>query len=390
MSKHTHPKRRMVGVTVFLVVFLLATVNVQVFAAPASRHGWGEPIELIVDTDPGVDDAAAIVWLLSQERYPVEVLGIATVVGNTTVDNGTNNVLTLLDVLGQTDVPVVMGTALPLDQSYSPVNSMIHGPDGLWFVGMQNPHDLTPYFDDDVAQFYCDMAVEHPGATVLALGPLTNLALAVQQCPGDMPNFGQVIVIGGSKIANAPMTDFNFWTDPEAADIVLSSGLPVTLILLEASQQLTLTEKNLQDLAEEGNAAAQLIAGPMQMSAEVQTGMGGEAKVAYYDVAAAIYAAAMNRRPKLAVPQSGLVKMVTEESLARGQTIIGLNLMERVGMIATDDDLNMLVYLFFNAPLEDFQAYLFELLAREPDNAQVVLDIREHWMRMLFMGEMTE
>lgn len=168
------------------VLFILLIMGMGNFAFAA--------IKLVVDTDPGIDDAAAIVWLLSQERYPVEVLGISTVVGNTTVENAANNVLTLLDALDRRDIPVVIGASEPLTQTHSHVSSLIHGPDGLWYVGAQHPHDLNG-LSRDVPAFYRDMATTHPGATLLALGPLTNLAQAIQQYPDEMSNFGQIIIL---------------------------------------------------------------------------------------------------------------------------------------------------------------------------------------------------
>ena len=208
--------------------------------------GWqgAEPLQLIVDTDPGVDDAAAIVWLLSQRYRQVDVLGVVTVVGNADVENTTNNALILLEALGIQDIPVIMGAAAPLSQVPTVTPALIHGPDGLWFVGLQNPHDLSG-LPADAPTFYCAQAAAHPGATVLALGPLTNLALAVQQCPNEITGLGQVIALGGSRTANAPMADTNVYQDPEAAEIVLSSGLPVTLVLLETGGQFTLGERDL-------------------------------------------------------------------------------------------------------------------------------------------------
>ncbi|MFQ6101092.1 MAG: nucleoside hydrolase [Anaerolineae bacterium] len=370
--------RRIAWVVLPLVVVVALLMPLS---AAQAKH---PPIELIIDTDPGVDDAAAIVWLLSQRRYPVEVLGIVTVAGNAAIENTTNNVLTLLDALSQPDLPVVMGAAEPLSQPMSHVSLLLHGPDGLWGVGFQNPHDLSG-IPKDAPGFYCGQAAEHPGATVLALGPLTNLAQAVGQCPAEMRNFGQIIALGGSRTANAPQMDYNVWQDPEAAEVVLSAGIPLTLVLIDASGEFTLDDDNLQDLMEDGNPAAQLIAGPMQMYAQMQAGFGGATEIAYYDVAAAMYAT----KTSLGTAESALVKVVTEESLARGQTVIGLDVGERVTMIASVEELNMLVYQFYSDPDFDLMGAIFAILAREPDNAQVVLDIRERWMRWRFMRDMT-
>jgi purine nucleosidase len=344
-------------------------------------HQEAEPLELIIDTDPGVDDAAAIVWLLSQRYRPVDVIGIVTVVGNSDVYNTTNNALVLLDALGRQDIPVVMGAAAPLAQPHSMTSALLHGPDGLWFVGMQNPHDLSG-IPMDPAAFYCTEAAAHPGATVLALGPLTNLALAAQQCPAEMAGLGQIIALGGSTTANAPMTDYNVWQDPEAAQIVLSSGLPVTLVLLEASSQFTLGERDLAQMARRGNAAAQLIVGPMTMYAEMQAGLDGQTEGVYYDVAAAVYAV----RPSLGQAETALAKVVTEQSLSRGQTVIARDIVSRITMIAPQWEIDYLIYQFYTVEGFDLYGAMYAILAREPDNAQVVLDINERWMSLVFLA----
>lgn len=94
-------------------------------------------IKLLVDTDPGVDDAIALTWLMRQQKQPLQMLGIVTVAGNTSVLNATNNALLVLEQLQRQDVPVVMGAAAPRVQPLSKTTWFIHGPDGLWFVGMQ-------------------------------------------------------------------------------------------------------------------------------------------------------------------------------------------------------------------------------------------------------------
>ena len=106
------------SVSLIAILLTVLAVGIQgVFPAPARAEQ--EPIKLVIDVDVGVDDSAGIVWLLSQDRYPLELLGITTVAGVSSVENVTNNVLTLLDVLGRDDIPVVMGASEPLVQPLS-------------------------------------------------------------------------------------------------------------------------------------------------------------------------------------------------------------------------------------------------------------------------------
>lgn len=341
-----------------------------------------QPLELVINTDAGVDDAAAIAWLLSQKIYPVNILGIGTVAGDTTVENATNNVLTVLDTLGQQNIPVAIGAAAPLFVPLSRTGSFLHGPDGFWGTGAEHPHDLSG-LSRDVPSFYRDLALAHPGATLLSLGPLTNLAQTWEQYPDAMRSFKQIIVLGGAKNGGniTPNAEFNIWQDPEAADELLSAGLPITIVPLDAFKKLTLTPNDLQTLQTQNSQAAKLIAGPLKSYAVAQTNLGGATDASIPDVAAVIYAVDSS----LGTTQSALVKVVTS-GLARGETDIGLTLNERISLIASDEELNQLVDQLFSDFNFDLLAALDAILVREPDNAQVVTDIKARRMRVLFLN----
>ncbi len=364
-----------------IIVLFLLGANVTYGAAPPDQP---PSKKLVIDTDIGVDDAAAIVWLLSQDVTPIEMLGITTVAGSTSVENATNNVLTVLDTLGQQDIPVIIGASEPLEHSPSAISAILHGPDGLWFVGTQ--HDLSA-LSTDVPAFYRDVAQQHPGATLLALGPLTNLAEAILSYPAEMAQFGEIIVLGGSKQATVPFTDFNFWEDPEAADIVLSSGLPLTIITLEAEENFSQTEDDLQKLAAKGHPAAQLIVQPMLLFAQVFIGFEGVTEINYADVAAAMYAV----KPELTTAaEQTLVKVIVDDGLVMGQTFIAESTGDRALMIATEDELNSWAIRLFEDPNFDLEAEMAAVLAREPDNAYVVMGLEGKEMKKLFRKAMTK
>jgi purine nucleosidase len=389
----THLGTRRVGRKALVVLSLVALCAMLIPLGVASA--WGPRVKLIVDTDPGVDDAAALAWLLSQRRYPVDVLGVVSVVGNTEAMLGAANALMLLDAAGKGDIPVVMGAEAPLNQTNSYGSLFLHGPDGLWGMGAGSLSEeelfvlLGRLAPTTAPAFYCEQVAANPGLTVLTLGPLTNLAQAVEACPEVMDGVGQVVLLGGSRMANAPQTDYNMWQDPEAAEIVLESGLPLKIVLVETSGQFVLDENNVEDLLDDGNAVAQFVAGPMQMYLAAEAGFfGGEEqqklKAAYYDVVAAMYAAGVG----FAKSESALVKMVTEESLARGQTIVGLSFSDRIGILIPTDDLNYMIFASGGDP-DVLMAMMGEVLMANPDNADVVLDISERWMRRLFMRDLT-
>jgi purine nucleosidase len=174
---------------ILLLGLLIGTTVPAARAQEEERVAVGPRIDVIIDTDAGVDDATAIAYFLSQKTQPVQLLGITAVAGNTAVENSANNALTLLET-ANLSTPVVVGAAQPLSRTLSHTGKLIHGPDGLWFVGAAHPHDLST-LSHDVPAFYYQMAQQHPGATLIALGPLTNVARAIQQNPQAMRNFSK-------------------------------------------------------------------------------------------------------------------------------------------------------------------------------------------------------
>jgi inosine-uridine nucleoside N-ribohydrolase len=346
-----------------------------------------KPLDLVINTDAGVDDSAAIDWLLSQKDYPVDILGIGTTAGNATVNNTTNNVLTVLDALGQQNIPVAVGAAAPLFEPLSRTDSLLHGPDGLWGVGVEHPHDLSG-LSHDVPSFYRDLAQAHPGATLLSLGPLTNLAQTWEEYPDALKSFKQIIVLGGAINGGniTPNAEYNIWQDPEAANELLSSGLPITLVPLNAFKNFTLTAADLQTLQTQGNQATQLIARPIQDYAAAQIGLGTSTSASFPDVTAAMYAVDSS----LGTSQSALVKVDKDPGLARGETVAGLTLNQRIQLIASDAELSQLAERVFSDPNFNIQAAEEAILAREPDNASLVTEIDSQRMHALFLNALAD
>ena len=207
---------------------------------------------MIIDTDTGVDDAAALAWLFSQaDNNPNQILGIATVVGNTTVDNATKNVLYLL---AQTPwkskqwPAVYEGASAPLYKIASNTGQLLHGMDGLGYVREYSGGTSGTYADhvtQGTTDFYCELArTSGPGnpITIITLGPLTNIALALDEPDCPMQNY-RYVVLGGAKGSGnqTAEAEYNFWQDPEAAQKVLSAGLDITLIPREQFDTFALT-----------------------------------------------------------------------------------------------------------------------------------------------------
>ena len=340
-----------------LMMAMLVSMTVPVAAAQSA------PLKIIVDTDPGVDDALAITWLLSQRDRPVQVLGVVSVFGNTTLESTTNNVLTVLEFNGRADIQVVKGAAAPLAQVPTLTGWFIHGPDGLWGIGSQHPHDLSG-LPTDYAGFYCATAGANPGATILTLGPLTNLAGAAALCPDALRTM-RVIALGGAKAGGnkSPVAEFNFWQDPDAVQRVLDAGIRPQIIPLDTFSRLAADGNLLDKLLRKGNPAVQQLAFAINQYAGVQAQNGGP--VLFPDVAATVFAAELAAGSS----QPTLVKMAAGQPQNRGQSIVALSVPERLALIADDAELSSLAVQAFTVPGFDVNAAFGAILARQPDNA---------------------
>ncbi|XP_051118358.1 probable uridine nucleosidase 2 [Andrographis paniculata] len=199
--------------------------------------------KIIIDTDPGVDDAMAIFVALKSPE--VEVIGLTTIYGNVYTTLATRNALHLLEIAGRTDIPVAEGSHVTITKGTKlRIADFVHGTDGL---GNQNfpPPEGKP-IEQSAVEFLIEQVGLHPGeVTVVALGPLTNIALAIQADPRFAKNVGQIVVLGGAFSVNGnvnPAAEANIFGDPEAADIVFTSGADVLAIGINVTHQVVLTD----------------------------------------------------------------------------------------------------------------------------------------------------
>lgn len=375
----------------FDLAALLLSLSFSIAASTADTASSPSPIPLFVDTDLGVDDAVAIAWLLNNRS--ANILGFSTVAGNTTVENATANLLTLLASANRLDLPVTLGSAAPLEFPTTRIGAFVHGPDGLWFN--QQPYDLTQ-IPTDAPAVIAAAARAHPDLTLIALGPLTNIARAVQQFPADLAHRRLIALAGAQKTGNTtPVAEFNSYVDPHALDIVLGSDLDVTLITCEAFVQLQVDSVLFpRRLSQRGGRSGQLLAAALSPYLQFHTGRAERPQrdatrqrqrtVAIPDAAAVIYAL----HPELGRRTSALVQVMTVDNLSRGQTIIGTELTARIPMIANDAELSALADQAF-LPDFDLNAALMGILQRQPDNAHVVLDIDGRAMRRMLERGLT-
>ena len=198
---------------------------------------------VILDVDTGVDDALAI--MLAVRSSELEVLGITTVSGNVPVLQVTKNTLLVLDMLDAPAIPVVMGTAVPLARE--PFTAVeVHGDDGLGGVAGKYPRPSHRAMQG-ASEFLLETIRQLPGElTLVATGPLTNVAAAIQKDRKTMRQLQGITIMGGAiRVPGnvGPTTEFNFAVDPEAAAVVFEAGLPITLVPLDVTEQVILTRK---------------------------------------------------------------------------------------------------------------------------------------------------
>ncbi|ALE58426.1 nucleoside hydrolase [Paraburkholderia sp. RL17-368-BIF-A] len=276
--------------------------------------------KVIYDTDPGVDDAMALVF---QALHPdIELLGLTSVFGNATIETTTHNARFLAGRFAP-GVPVARGAAAPLERAAPQPLAWIHGNNGLGNIVLGDS-PAAPLDPRPAHRFIIDSVRAHPGeVTLLAVGPLTNLALALADDPQIAPLVKQVVVMGGAfgtegVLGNVtPAAEANILGDPDAADIVFGAPWPVAIVGLDVTQRTIMSQEYLASIRDRGGAAGQFI-WDVSRHYEAFHQQSAQLKGIYvHDSSAVAYVLA----PHLYTTRSGPVRVLTE-GIAVGQTIL--------------------------------------------------------------------
>ncbi|MDR6471346.1 inosine-uridine nucleoside N-ribohydrolase [Paraburkholderia graminis] len=276
--------------------------------------------KVIYDTDPGVDDAMALVF---QALHPdIELLGLTSVFGNATIETTTHNARFLAGRFAP-GVPVARGAAAPLKRAAPQPLAWIHGNNGLGNIVLGDS-PAAPLDPRPAHRFIIDSVRAHPGeVTLLAVGPLTNLALALADDPQIAPLVKQVVVMGGAfgtegLLGNVtPAAEANILGDPDAADIVFGAPWPVAIVGLDVTQRTIMSQEYLASIRDRGGAAGQFI-WDVSRHYEAFHQQSAQLKGIYvHDSSAVAYVLA----PHLYTTRSGPVRVLTE-GIAVGQTIL--------------------------------------------------------------------
>ncbi|MEM7343113.1 MAG: nucleoside hydrolase [Chloroflexota bacterium] len=286
------------------------------------------PKKIIIDTDPGVDDAMAILFALASPD--LELVGLTSIFGNVTTDLATQNALRLVEFVGRPDIPVAHGANRPLSIPLMEIADFVHGADG--FGNTNQPAPQGQAVDEPAAQFIVETIMSNPGAiTLVPVGPLTNIALALALEPRIVDNVANVVIMGGAATVNGnvnPAAEANIFHDPHAADLVFGANWPVTMVGLDVTETTVMTDAYLDALKATGTATCTFIYDISRFYREFHHQVGFNAGLQTHDPSAV----ACVIDPTLFTMQKGAVRVITD-GIAMGQT-----LMDRRGIWYGDND----------------------------------------------------
>lgn len=282
---------------------------------------------LIIDTDPGIDDAMAIFYALAAPQ--LDVVGLTTVFGNCHTDVCTTNALRLLDIAGRPDIPVAHGATRPLTGSYRGPADFVHGANGLGDVDV--PPSLRAAVSTSAPQFIIDTVMANPGEiTVVLLGPFTNMALAMLIQP-DLTSFvKEIVVMGGAAFTHgntSPAAEANVFNDPEAADIVFGADCPITMVGLDVTHQVQMSPADLDRLGGMPGHRPRFLRDVVQFYLDFHREYDALDGIFVHDSTTITYMLA----PHLFSWEERPVRVDTGTSVARGRTVPALGRTEEEG-----------------------------------------------------------
>lgn len=225
------------------------------------------PQKIIIDTDPGQDDAVAILLALASPSE-LEVLGITAVAGNVGLPQNAQNALKVVELSGRTDIPVYAGCPGPMMHPLVTAEH-VHGPTGL--NGPVLPEPKITLQTQHGVDFIINTLMDNQPATITlcTLGPLTNIAMALLKKPTIAQRIKQIVIMGGAyfQVGNiTPAAEYNFYVDPEAADIVMRCGAPLTIASLDVTHKVLSTHKRIQRFQDIGNKTGAAVAAMLDFS----------------------------------------------------------------------------------------------------------------------------
>lgn len=271
--------------------------------------------KIIIDTDPGIDDAFAIFYALRSAQF--DVLGLTAVYGNASIEQTTHNALALVELAGA-DCPVARGAGDPLEIERRAYPTMVHGEDGMG--GFAPTTVAKAAVERHAVDFIIDTVRANPGSvTLVPIGPLTNIALALRKAPDLASLVKRVVLMGGAAQLNGnvtPAAEANIYDDPHAAEMVFAADWEVVMLGLDATHDVHLTRDDVAALARDGGAQGQFLQQASEQYFDFHSDVVGLDFCHFHDPSALIYCA----KPELFAVQASSVRVVTD-GFASGKTI---------------------------------------------------------------------
>jgi purine nucleosidase len=276
-------------------------------------------LDLILDCDPGVDDAVALM-LAFKSRDSLNLLGITTVAGNVGIDNTTRNACLLRQVADRADVPVYRGLDRPLVRDPVLADDF-HGPDGLGDYPVFTPNKREE--SQSAIDFIIETLRNRPqnSVTLAVTGPLTNIAAAFERAPDVKARVEKIVLMGGARAEGGNITasaEYNIYADPDAAAIVFASGCPLVVIGLDATHQVRGTPERIARIEALDNDVARLSANTLVFSNSLEGNMEGATGAPLHDPCVIAYLLA----PDLFQLRPCSLQVETVSDLTRGHTAI--------------------------------------------------------------------
>jgi purine nucleosidase len=272
---------------------------------------------IIIDTDPGQDDAIALLLALASPDE-LDVLGITTVAGNVPLELTTRNALMMVELAGRPEVPVYAGCDRPMVRPLVTAE-YVHGKTGI--DGADTPDPTTSPAEGHAVDFIIEKVRATPGLTVCTLGPLTNLAAALVQSPDIAGLIDQVVLMGGGFFEGGnttPTAEFNIYVDPQAADIVFRSGIPLVMMPLDVTHQALTSDARVDAFKDLGNASGRATAGMLEFYERYDMERYGTAGAPLHDPTVIAYLL----NPDLFGGRRCAVEIETGSELTMGMTVV--------------------------------------------------------------------
>lgn len=206
------------------------------------------PTRIIIDTDPGVDDA--LMFLLALASPEIQLEALTTVQGNVTIEKATRNALSVLELAHASQIPVVQGYSHPMIKSPHNSGEAVHGTSGIGRADLPQPKSRP--IEGHAVDYLIERVLAEPNElNIFPIGPLTNIALAIRKEPNFAKAVKELVIMGGAIRSGgnvSPLAEFNIHEDPHAAHVVFHAGIPITLIPLDVTYKCLLTSEDVERL----------------------------------------------------------------------------------------------------------------------------------------------